>query len=57
VLILGDNIFQAAQDSDGPTVFAYRLHNPKRYGVVEFDDQGQAISLEENRKDCVHAVP
>ncbi len=56
-LILGDNIFfghqftellkQAAQNSHGATVFAYRVHNPKRYGVVEFDGQGQAIGLEE----------
>jgi glucose-1-phosphate thymidylyltransferase len=56
-LVLGDNIFyghemaqdlQAASASpQGATVFAYRVHDPERYGVVEFDDQGRAISLEE----------
>ena len=56
-LILGDNIFyghglienlqRAAQRSSGASVFAYRVQDPERYGVVEFDDQGQAISIEE----------
>jgi len=56
-LILGDNIFfgqglpsllrQAAQLEQGGIVFAYRVRDPQRYGVVEFDDQGRAISLEE----------
>lgn len=58
-LILGDNIFyghdverlvaQAAQRGakDGATVFAYHVHDPERYGVVEFDSAGKAISLEE----------
>jgi glucose-1-phosphate thymidylyltransferase len=56
-LVLGDNIFyghelggitqQAAQRSSGATVFAYPVHDPERYGVVEFDDNGAAISLEE----------
>lgn len=56
-LILGDNIFyghhltdllqRAVHRSDGATVFAYRVHDPERYGVVEFDAQGRAISLEE----------
>ncbi len=56
-LILGDNIFyghglienlqHAAQRSSGASVFAYRVQDPERYGVVEFDDQGQAISIEE----------
>ncbi len=56
-LILGDNIFyghnlaemlgQAAQTTQGATVFAYRVHDPQRYGVVEFDNQGHAVSLEE----------
>ncbi|MFQ2092879.1 glucose-1-phosphate thymidylyltransferase RfbA [Aeromonas taiwanensis] len=56
-LVLGDNIFYghdlqkqleaaAAKDS-GATVFAYHVHDPERYGVVEFDKQGTAISLEE----------
>lgn len=60
-LVLGDNIFyghelaqmtqQAAQRSqakqNGATVFAYPVNDPERYGVVEFNDQGQAVSLEE----------
>lgn len=56
-LILGDNIFhghglsqilqKAAQQSDGATVFGYYVQDPERYGVVEFDKQGQAVSIEE----------
>ncbi|MBR06523.1 MAG: glucose-1-phosphate thymidylyltransferase [Rickettsiales bacterium] len=55
-LILGDNIFyasglskklQSCVDPDGGMVFAYRVHDPERYGVVEFDEQGKAISIEE----------
>lgn len=56
-LILGDNIFygsdlaqamqQAAQQDEGATVFAYYVSDPKRYGVVEFDRAGKALSLEE----------
>ena len=56
-LVLGDNIFwgdalpgllkRAAIKTDGATVFAYRVHDPERYGVVEFDPNGRAISLEE----------
>lgn len=56
-LMLGDNIFyghelaqmaqQAAQRSHGATVFAYPVNDPERYGVVEFNAQGQAVSLEE----------
>jgi len=56
-LVLGDNIFyghaladdllEAARRSSGATVFAYRVHDPERYGVVEFDQAGRAISLEE----------
>ena len=55
-LILGDNIFygeafgdslQACNDPDGGTVFAYEVSDPERYGVVEFDDQNQAVSIEE----------
>jgi len=59
-LVLGDNIFyghEMAQDlraasaqDRGATVFAYRVHDPERYGVVEFDAQGRAISLEEKPK-------
>ena len=56
-LVLGDNIFygqglseqvqRAARRGDGGTVFAYRVKDPERYGVVEFDDTGRAISIEE----------
>ena len=56
-LVLGDNIFygdelalmgqKAAQRAHGATVFAYPVHDPERYGVVEFNKQGQAVSLEE----------
>jgi glucose-1-phosphate thymidylyltransferase len=56
-LILGDNIFyghdlahqltQAARRTHGATVFAYHVHEPQRYGVVEFDAKGKAISIEE----------
>ena len=55
-LVLGDNIFygadlprllRAASASSAPTVFGYRVADPERYGVVEFDDAGNAISLEE----------
>lgn len=56
-LILGDNIFhgqhftekllRAAQVEKGATVFGYWVKDPERFGVVEFDDQGQAISIEE----------
>ena len=57
VLVLGDNIFyghdmaqglrSASAQTAGATIFAYRVHDPERYGVVEFDAQGRAISLEE----------
>ena len=56
-LVLGDNIFygqefghhlqQAGSQANGATVFAYPVNDPERYGVVEFDRQGRAISLEE----------
>jgi glucose-1-phosphate thymidylyltransferase len=56
-LVLGDNIFyghdfakslqQAAEHKQGATVFAYPVNDPERYGVVEFDANGRAISLEE----------
>ena len=55
-LILGDNIFygvglaeslQSHNDPEGGVVFAYHVSDPERYGVVEFDDAGQAISIEE----------
>lgn len=56
-LVLGDNIFyghdlsgmlkRAAEKEEGATVFAYPVNDPERYGVVEFDKEGNAISLEE----------
>lgn len=56
-LVLGDNIyhghdfqellFSAMQRGNGASVFAYHVHDPERYGVVEFDAEGKAISLEE----------
>lgn len=56
-LVLGDNIFYghdlahdlqaAAGRQQGATVFAYPVHDPERYGVVEFDAQGRAVSIEE----------
>ena len=55
-LILGDNIFygsgladllQSNNNPDGGMVFAYHVHDPERYGVVEFDGQNKAISIEE----------
>ena len=55
-LILGDNIFygsglakllQSNNDPDGGVIYAYRVHDPERYGVVEFDEAGKAISIEE----------
>jgi glucose-1-phosphate thymidylyltransferase len=59
-LVLGDNIFyghdfagtlrQAGQHNSGARVFAYPVQDPERYGVVEFDPQGKALSLEEKPK-------
>ena len=55
-LVLGDNIFhgerldeslQECTNPDGGTVFANKVYDPERYGVVEFDEQNQAISIEE----------
>jgi len=56
-LILGDNIYHghdlvrqlasASANTTGATVFAYHVHDPERYGVVEFDEKFQAVSLEE----------
>ena len=59
-LVLGDNIFyghelmdqlrRANDRAEGATIFAYRVHDPERYGVVEFARDGRAISLEEKPK-------
>ncbi|MCW5666897.1 MAG: glucose-1-phosphate thymidylyltransferase RfbA [Piscinibacter sp.] len=59
-LVLGDNIFyghdfqamlrNAADQNSGATVFAYHVNDPERYGVVEFDDQHRAVSIEEKPK-------
>jgi glucose-1-phosphate thymidylyltransferase len=56
-LVLGDNLYfghglsealiEAAESDAGATVFAYHVHDPERYGVVDFDTDGRAISLEE----------
>lgn len=56
-LVLGDNLFygygfsqmlaQAATENDGATIFGYRVSDPRRFGVVEFDQEGGAISIEE----------
>jgi len=59
-LVLGDNIFyghdfqpllqSANAQASGATVFAYHVHDPERYGVVAFDGQGKAVSIEEKPK-------
>ena len=41
---------RAVSKSNGATIFAYPVNDPKRYGVIEFNDQGKAISLEEKPK-------
>lgn len=66
-LILGDNIFygkldffnRALQKNKGATVFGYRVTDPERYGIVEFDTNGKAISIEEKPKSpkSDYAVP
>ncbi|MAX70214.1 MAG: glucose-1-phosphate thymidylyltransferase [Flavobacteriaceae bacterium] len=67
-LILGDNIFygsglasllQSNNDPEGGIIYAYRVHDPERYGVVEFDENGQAISIEEKpiKPKSNYAVP
>jgi glucose-1-phosphate thymidylyltransferase len=59
-LVLGDNIFfgyslseqlrAASAQGDGATIFAYRVSDPERYGVIEFDRSGRALSIEEKPK-------
>ena len=58
-LILGDNIFygsglskklQTINDPNGGIIFAYHVSDPQRYGVVEFDDNNKALSIEEKPK-------
>jgi glucose-1-phosphate thymidylyltransferase len=67
-LVLGDNLFHGPKlgtqlsrfsDIDGGTIFAYRVADPSAYGVVEFDDQCRAVSLEEKPKAprSAYAVP
>ncbi len=67
-LVLGDNIFygtglaellQANNNPDGGIVYAYHVHDPERYGVVEFDTNGKVLSIEEkpNEPKSNYAVP
>ncbi|MBX0335083.1 glucose-1-phosphate thymidylyltransferase RfbA [Pontibacter sp. HSC-14F20] len=67
-LVLGDNIFygagmsqllQANADPDGGVVYAYHVTDPERYGVVEFDEHGKAVSIEEKPEEpkSQYAVP
>jgi glucose-1-phosphate thymidylyltransferase len=66
-LVLGDNIFygtleflyDAVKDNAGATIFGYRVTDPERYGIVEFNNKGEAISLEEKPKNpkSEYAVP
>jgi glucose-1-phosphate thymidylyltransferase len=67
-LILGDNIFygsglskllQSNSDPDGGVIYAYHVHDPERYGVVDFDKDGKAVSIEEKpeKPKSSYAVP
>ncbi|RYJ43922.1 glucose-1-phosphate thymidylyltransferase RfbA [Flavobacterium beibuense] len=67
-LILGDNIFygtglsdllQANNDPDGGIIYAYHVHDPERYGVVDFDTSGNVLSIEEKPQNpkSHYAVP
>ena len=66
-LILGDNIFygkldfmyDAIENNEGATIFGYRVTDPERYGIVEFDENGKALSIEEKPEEpkSNYAVP
>jgi len=66
-LVLGDNIFygdikffyEGIQKNIGATIFGYQVNDPERYGIVEFDKQGNALSIEEKPKNpkSHYAVP
>jgi glucose-1-phosphate thymidylyltransferase len=67
-LVLGDNIFygsglgrllQQNNNPDGGIIYAYHVHDPERYGVVDFDKEGKVLSIEEKPKDpkSNYAVP
>lgn len=67
-LILGDNLFygsglesilQASTNPDGGIIFAYHVHDPERYGVVDFDEKGKVLSIEEkpSKPKSNYAVP
>ena len=66
-LVLGDNIFYgnldlfyiALQTKKGATIFGYQVNDPERYGIVEFDQSGKVISIEEKpaRPKSQYAVP
>jgi len=66
-LVLGDNIFygdlsffyEAVEKNEGATIFGYQVNDPERYGIVEFDKKGKAISIEEkpNSPKSQYAVP
>jgi glucose-1-phosphate thymidylyltransferase len=66
-LVLGDNVFYGGETfykaftdfKSGATIFGYHVHDPERYGVVDFDEKGQAISIEEKPRQpkSNYAVP
>jgi glucose-1-phosphate thymidylyltransferase len=66
-LVLGDNIFygnlsffyNGLEKNDGATIFGYKVNDPERYGIIEFDKNGNAISIEEKPKNprSQYAVP
>jgi glucose-1-phosphate thymidylyltransferase len=66
-LVLGDNLFHGKLDflreaikyNEGGTIFGYKVNDPERYGIVEFDTSGKVISIEEKPKEpkSKHAIP